>query len=236
MPANAIALGFGHPANAPHGGTKLDVHLHLDHPEGPLSLGESWGSASGVGAQFTLQEAVDREEAHLRACGCEWLVLLAIEEKLRGKKLTPQEILAHMPATRTPAPLAEPKSHTRRNQTSRTAEVLAKIRAAISTGDFEALEGLRDFLNEAIVRELAQEWHPDLPWSIKDAYAALLMDQTTACVQPVFRDALKSPTVETRAYALCVLTGDFSRFSELLTQGGVDAAKVAAAIAHENLM
>lgn len=207
------------------------MHLHLDHPEGPLSLGESWGSASGTGAQFTLQEAVDREEAHLRACGCAWLVLLATEEKLRGRKLTPQEILARMPASSMPTPPAVPKRHPQQP----IAETLPTIRAAISAGDFEALEGLRDVLNEEIVRALAAEWHPDLPWSTKDAYAALLMDQTTHCVMPIFRDALKSPTAESRAYALCVVTGDFSRFDGLLTQGGVDAAKVDAAIAREKL-
>jgi hypothetical protein len=50
-------------------------------------------------------------------------------------------------------------------------------------------------------------------------------------VRPIFRDALNSPTVETRAYALCVLTGNFAAFTALLTDGWVDAAKVDAAIA-----
>jgi hypothetical protein len=115
-------------------------------------------------------------------------------------------------------------------------DALERCRKAITEGDFEALEGLRDVLDEGIVRTLAAEWHEGLSWSVKDAYAALLMDQTAECVQPLFRDALKSPTVETRAYALCVLTGDFEQFTALMSDGGVDEAKVDAAIAKAGLL
>jgi hypothetical protein len=233
MPANAIALGIGHPPGDPNSETRLDVHLHPDALDGPLSLGESWGRMPGIGAQMTLQQAAAKDEAHLRACGCEWLLLLATEEKLRGRIFTPQEILARRPVSQTPLPQTKPQKPARAARAA--AEVLPRIRLAISEGDFEALETLRDVLDAESVQQLAAEWRADLPWSIKDAYAAILLDQTADCVQPLFRDALKSPTAETRAYALCVITGDFGRFDQLLTQGGVDAAKVDAAIARAGL-
>jgi hypothetical protein len=227
MSRAAILLGCGHPAGDVSGGTVLDVHLHPDCPEGPLSLGERWGRAPGVGAQFTLQEAVEREADHLRACGCAWLLPLAQEERLRGRRYSPEEILANQPR---PTPVAVESCQP--VPAARAAEdTPPKIRAAIAAADYEALESLRDLLTDEIVAQLAQDWQAALPWKTKDAYAALLQDQTAECVRPIFRDALNSPTVETRAYALCVLTGNFAAFTALLTDGWVDAAKVDAAIA-----
>lgn len=213
----------------------LDVTLHLDHPEQPLSTGEQWGAHSSNGTGFQLAQASDRAfEEVIRACGCEWLLLLATEEKLRGRRFTPQEILARRPAeTRA----EEPKDDRFFQKTRRNVpDALDRCRKAIAKGDFEALEGLRDVLDDGIVRTLATEWQAGLSWSAKDAYAALLMDQTAECVQPLFRDALKSPTVETRVYALCVLTGDFEQFTALMSDGGVDEAKVDAAIAKAGLL
>lgn len=231
MSRAAILLGCGHPACDPSGGTVLDVHLHPDCPDGPLSLGERWGRAVGVGAQFTLQEAVAREADHLRACGCDWLLPLAQEERLRGRRYSPEEILANLPRStpvavesRQAVPAVKPATDT-----------LPKIRAAIAAADFEALESLRDVLTKEIVVEIAKDWQAALPWMTKDAYAALLQDQTEECVRPIFRDALKSPTVESRAYALCVLTGNFAAFTALLADGWVDAAKVDAAISAAGL-
>lgn len=105
----------------------------------------------------------------------------------------------------------------------------------IAAADFEVIEGLRDGLTDELVRAIAADWRPDLPWKVKDAYAALLMDQTAACVRPIYQDALASPTAESQAYAVCVLGGDFGLFDSLLTAGGVDDAKVKAAIARLKL-
>ncbi len=170
----------------------------------------------------------------IRACGCECLLLLAREEKLRGRRFTPEEILARKPAESPDLRPQRPETAPRAKRAA--ADAFPKIRAAIAEGDFEALEGLRDVLDDSLVRTLASEWHAGLSWGVKDAYAALLMDQTAECVQPLFRDALKSPTVETRAYALCVLKRDFALFTELMSDGGVDEAKVNAAIAKAGLL
>jgi hypothetical protein len=226
MSRAAITLGTGHPPHDLAGGTVLDVHLHPDAPEGPLSLGEQWGFAPGVGAQFTLQKAAEQEAEHLRACDCDWLVLLAVEERKRGRLFSPQEILARRPPAR-PAVAMQSKPV---KSTKPARETFEKARAAMAAGDFQALEELRDELTEEVASLIAAEWSPVLPWPVKDACAALLQDQTAECVHPIFRDALKSPAVETRAFALCVLTGDFSQFTSLLTDGWVDAAKVDAAI------
>lgn len=231
MSTAAIALGIGHPPGDDSRRTVWDVHLHLDCPHGPLSIGERAGMAPDVGAQFTLQGAAQREAGHLIACGCEWLVHLAAVERQRGLLFSPQEILDHRPAP-VPQPLERPPAKTAARPAP---ETLSKIREALKAGDFEALERLRDVLTDEIVRQVAQDWHARLPWTTKDAYAALLQDQTAECVLPIFQDALGSPTVETRAYALCVLTGCFSQFSSLLTHGGVDEQKVDAAIAAAGL-
>lgn len=231
MSRAAILLGCGHPAGEVSGGTVLDVHLHPDCPEGPLSLGERWGRAPGVGAQFTLEEAVEREAEHLRACGCAWLLPLAQEERLRGRRYSPEEILANRPR---PTPVAV-ESRQPERAVKPAADTLPKIRAEIAAADFEALESLRDGLTDEVVRQVSSEWRAALPWKTKDAYAALLQDQTAECVRPIFHDALKSPTVETRAYALCVLTENFEQFTAFLADGWVDEAKVDAAISAAGL-
>ncbi|HMV96236.1 MAG TPA: hypothetical protein PLN43_10695 [Anaerolineales bacterium] len=108
---------------------------------------------------------------------------------------------------------------------------IEKALAAIRAMDFEIIEGLRDEIKPAHVPTLLQTWNRDLPWGVKDAYAALLMDQTGGTVKEFMEDALGSPTAETRAYAICILKNDFNLFSDFLVDGGVDASKVDAAIA-----
>lgn len=233
MPA-AISLGHGHPPGKAGENTLYDVHLHLDSPAHPISMGEQWGAAGGIGGSFTLQATAEpRHAEHLKICGCEWLQWLAAEEKRRGKVFTPEEIWARKPAVSPPARATAPKA-SEKPPIDET-EVIETIRAAIQIGEFEILEGLRDHLNECIIREVVADWSSDLPWSIKDAYAALLQDQTGRVVRPLYRDALNSPTPETRAYALCVLREDFGLFESLLSDGGVDAAKVNAAIENAGL-
>ena len=226
MAIAAINLGCGRPGNDPASKELLDVHLHLDFPATPISMGESWGSAPSTGASYTLQDAVaHRHWAHLEACGCDWLIQVALEEKGQGRLFTPQEILERRPQPK-PTPAVAPA-----RSKPAPAGTLERIRKAIAAADYEAIEGLRDVLNDELVLALAAEWRPDLPWKVKDAYAALLMDQTAACVRPIYQDALASPTTESRAYAVCVLSGDFGVFDSLLTDGGVDEAKVDAAVA-----
>lgn len=225
MPATTIALGFGHLPQDHAQNTVLDVHLHLDHPATPISLGERSGAQS-TGGGFTLQQATEyRMEEHLRACGCDWLRQVAVEERLSGRVFTPEEILQRQPKVVVP-PLT-PKAAAQRPTDP---AVLPKIRAAITSQDFEEIEGLRDVLNDEIVRQIASEWRAELPWEVKDAYAALLLDQTADCVRPLFQDALHSPTLESRAYAVCVLTQDFGRFESMMVNGGLDETKVNAAV------
>ncbi len=222
----AITLGTGHMPGDPSRGTILEVHLHTDYPATPISLGERWGTQS-TGAGFTLQDATAyRNEEHLRACGCDWLRQVANEERLGGRVFSPEEILQRRPvALGNSESLSQPPL---RNTGSD--DTLGQIRKALREEDYEEIEGLRDVLNDDLVRQVAADWKPDLPREIKDAYAALLLDQLADCVIPIFRDALDSPTVESRAYAVCVLTKDFSRFSDMLVDGGLDEGRVEAAV------
>jgi hypothetical protein len=205
----------------------LEVHLHMDYPATPISLGERWGTQS-TGSGFTLQGATEyRWEEHLRACGCDWLRQVANEERLSGRIFTPEEILQRRPAApATPPPL--PTKHTPRPVPDGTLE---RIRAALAERDFEEIERLRDVLNDDLVRTIVSDWSADLDWDSKDAYATLLLDETSEAVCPIFRDALDSPTVESRAYAVCVLTKDFSRFDTFLVDGGIVEGPVDVAVA-----
>lgn len=227
MPATTILLGFGHLPSDHAKNTLLDVYLHLDHPENPISMGERWGPQS-IGAGFTLQKATEyKMEEHLRACGCDWLRHVAAEERLSGRIFTPEEILQRRPAGEPVAPPPLVPVPTVKTKSG----ALERIRKAIAEQDYEEIEGLRDILNAELVRQVAADWRTDLPWEVKDAYAALLMDQTAECVRPIFTDALRSPTVESRAYAVCVLAGDFGRFDAMLVNGGLDEGRVDAQVA-----
>ncbi len=108
---------------------------------------------------------------------------------------------------------------------------LAKALAAVQRADYEELEGLRDEIKPEYVSRLAATWNKSMPWKTKDAYITLLMDQSGAAVRKIMLDALDSPTVESRAYALCILKGDFGLFDSLLTDGWVDQNKVDTALA-----
>lgn len=222
----AITLGTGLMPGDPSRGTILEVHLHTDYPATPISLGERWGTQS-TGAGFTLQDATAyRNEEHLRACGCDWLRQVANEERLGGRVFSPMEILQRRPAgIGDSKPLPQPPL-----RGTSSDDTLLQIRKALRDEDYEEIEGLRDVLDDDLVHRITAYWRPDLPREMKDAYAALLLDQVADCVIPIFRDALDSPTVESRAYAVCVLTKDFSRFNDMLVEGGLDEEKVDAAV------
>ena len=109
-------------------------------------------------------------------------------------------------------------------------EFLRQALAAIDRRDYDALEALRDAVHPSFVAALAETWSSVLSWDRKDCYIALLMDQSGESVTQLMRDGLDSPTVESRAYALCALTADHNLFSQLLDGGWVSEAKVDAAI------
>ncbi len=223
----AVMLGTGPFPGDRSGGTTFEVHLLPEYPDTPICLGERWGTQS-TGGGFTLQGATEyRWEEHLRACGCDWLRAVANEERLSGRIFTPEEILQRRPAT----PAVPPPLPSKPASPPAPEGTLDRIRAALAERDFEEIEGLRDVLNDDLVRTIASDWSADLDWDTKDAYAALLLDQFSEAVRPIFRDALDSPTVESRAYAVCLLSKDFSRFDDFLIDGGVAEGPVDAAVA-----
>ena len=110
-------------------------------------------------------------------------------------------------------------------------EFITKALAAIQKPDYETLEGLRDEIKPEYVPHLLETWNKSMPWKTKNAYIALLMDQIGTAVKPIMEDALNSPAAESRAYALCILKGNFKLFDDLMTDGLVDVNKVDAAVA-----
>lgn len=110
---------------------------------------------------------------------------------------------------------------------------LDAMRRAIAAHDGEAVEGLRDHVDAAAIAALVADWSPQRPWPEKDTLVALLMDrpvQKHPALRPIMEDALRSPTVETRAYGLCCLTGDWDAFNQWLDGGWVQEDRVDAAI------
>lgn len=108
---------------------------------------------------------------------------------------------------------------------------MTKALAAVQKADYEELEGLRDEIKPEYVPRFVATWNKSMTWKTKDAYITLLMDQSGEAVREIMLDALDSPTVESRAYALCILKGDFTLFNSFLTDGWVDQNKVDTALA-----
>lgn len=152
-----------------------------------------------------------------------------------GAELPLRDYVPEEPAKTTgpnPPPVSpKPTSQPIRRMTMSEDEFITHALAAIEKQDFELIEGLRDQIRPAYVPRLVATWNQSMPWGTKDAYIALLMDQSGDVVRPVMEDALNSPTVESRAYALCILKGDFKIFDSLLTDGWVDQNKVDTAVA-----
>lgn len=112
------------------------------------------------------------------------------------------------------------------------ATFLDRAMRAINTQDFETIEGLRDEVRPDNLPALVKKWNANLPWSKKDAFVALLMDQMNPIVHPMMKDALNSPTAESRAYALCILKNDFKLLPKWLDKTGfLIPAKVDQAVA-----
>ena len=105
--------------------------------------------------------------------------------------------------------------------------------SAVVNCDFEAAEALRGRLSRQQVSDVVTLYHDTSDWNQKDIAVHLLQDCEPAVVEIVMRDALHSPTAETRAIALCSLKNDFGMFETFLRNGFVDAALVDEAIRSE---
>jgi hypothetical protein len=105
--------------------------------------------------------------------------------------------------------------------------------SAIVNSDFEAAESLRGSLSAQQVSEIISLYSDTKDWGQKDIAVHLLQDCEPAAVEYVMRDALRSPTAESRAIALCSLKNDFTLFERFLRNGFVDASLVDAAIQSE---
>ncbi len=101
---------------------------------------------------------------------------------------------------------------------------------AILRCDFEAAEYLRGSLSDQQVSEITSLYNSLAKWSQKDIAIHLLQDCESSAIQSVMKDAIKSPTVESRAAAICCLENDFGMFETFLRGGFVDASLVDAAI------
>lgn len=119
-----------------------------------------------------------------------------------------------------------------RAQNPKEDTVVKQCLTAIEKQDFETIEGLRDKIKKQHIPQIAATWKKTMPWKIKDAYMALLMDQKDEDVLvPMMEDALDSPTPESRAYAFMILKKDFS-YNKVFwdKKGWIIPAKVDAAV------
>jgi len=94
------------------------------------------------------------------------------------------------------------------------------------SADFEAAEMARDTLTREQANELL-ELYPELSdWAQKDTVVHMLQDRFEPHMQTAFEDALKSPTTETVAVALCLMYPDQVAFEDLLDGGFVSEGLV----------
>ena len=99
---------------------------------------------------------------------------------------------------------------------------------AIYDFDYGSLEALRGDTIKGCLEPLVRLYEKSRDWDEKDAIVHLLQDFTTKRVVGAMRDALESPTIETRAVAIHLVGG--VSFEELLTEYAVDPMKVDQAI------
>jgi hypothetical protein len=102
--------------------------------------------------------------------------------------------------------------------------------SAIMHCDMSSAESLRGSLTPAQIREIVDTYRRLSDWEPKDIAIHLLQDCDPSKVQLVMRDALRSPTVESRAIAFCSLAKDFNLFPSFLRDGVVDPNLVDTAI------
>ena len=102
---------------------------------------------------------------------------------------------------------------------------------ALGSKDFEAIEGLRDGPVANYLPELVVLYEQLDDWVTKDLLVHLIQDLDDPSMRPVMLNALSSPTVETRAIALCALQSNYALFGSFIVNGFVDAGRVDTAIA-----
>ncbi len=108
---------------------------------------------------------------------------------------------------------------------------IRKALTAIKKQDEHALELLRDKITSDDVKALVDLWDINMAWEVKSGFVNVLMDQSGEVTFDLMTDALNAPNVETRAYALISVTGNFSLFPKLLDSSGwVNEKKVDEAI------
>lgn len=97
---------------------------------------------------------------------------------------------------------------------------------AIRTRDFESVESLRDGPVADYLPDLIRAYGMLDDWESKDLIIHLVQDCSDERLTEVMRDALDSPTPETRAIAVCVLRSDYSLFESFIVDGFVNADRV----------
>lgn len=104
------------------------------------------------------------------------------------------------------------------------------VAVAIAQNDYASLEVLRDGPVSIILDQLIAKYQKAIDWQIKDAIAFFIQDLKDERLVPMMKDAIQSPTVETRAIAIVFLTEDASLLSMFLVNGFVNGERVDAAI------
>jgi hypothetical protein len=100
----------------------------------------------------------------------------------------------------------------------------------IMSCDFAQAEAMRGNLNQSQVADLVETYHRLSDWKPKDITIHLLQDCKPVEVRSVMQDALRSPTPESRAIAVCSLAEDWTLFDGFLRNGFVSAEAVDQAI------
>ena len=108
---------------------------------------------------------------------------------------------------------------------------MADYMFAIMSVDIKMAESLRGSLTADELDDIADTYRRLGDWPPKEVAAHLLQDCSAGQYADVWKNALKSPSIETRATAYGTLTGDFDSYNDFMRDGFLNGSLVDAAIA-----
>lgn len=116
------------------------------------------------------------------------------------------------------------------SQATNTTEIPVNVLKALKERDFSELESLREQRYNECLPALIALYEAEEDWPLREGIVYLLQqrrDSKDDALEPLMKDALNSPSHQTRGLALVWLHNDLSVFDQILGDEGIDEQKVA---------
>lgn len=115
-------------------------------------------------------------------------------------------------------------------QATNTTEIPVNVLKALKERDLSELESLREQRYNECLPALIALYEAEEDWPLREGIVYLLQqrrDSKDDALEPLMKDALNSPSHQTRGLALVWLHNDLSVFDQILGDEGIDEQKVA---------